>query len=83
MEAQKEKVVALVKCLSGQQHPDVIFQATLDPERVFKSYIRFGFWGDNKGQGDELTGWMRLEDWEVVDVLGDVLEDGKTIKFRL
>ncbi len=81
MEAPKEKVVALVQCMNGIQHPALLFQVTLDPDRVWPGdeYIRFGGWSDGKGNGDELTGWMRLHEWDLIHVLGKLSEDGKTV----
>lgn len=68
-----------MRCLSGLQHPALNFEVTIDPDRALPNsdFIRFGSWsGDKKGQGDELTGWMRLEDWELVHVIGNVDENG-------
>lgn len=81
MFAPKQKVVALISCRNGIQHHALLFQVTLDPERVWpgEEFIRFGYWGDGKGQADELTGWMRLSEWELVEVMGKVAEDGKTV----
>ena len=79
MKEPKERVVALVQCVNGIQHPNLFFQVTLDPDRMLpdSEYIRFGGWSDGKGQGDELTGWMRLSDWHIAHVIGPVDAAGK------
>jgi hypothetical protein len=63
------------------QHVAVMFQVTVDPDRVLPGtkFIRFGCWsGDTKGAGDELTGWMHLEEWALVHVMGE-LKDGQLV----
>ena len=82
METPTKRIVVLVQCLNGIHHPALLFQVTLDPDRVWPNseFIRFGFWSDNKGAGDELTGWMKLSEWQIAGVLGDLMEDGKTVK---
>lgn len=82
MELPDKPIRALVRCLSGLQHPSINFEVTIDPARAlpgsdFVRFVRFGAWaGDKKGHADELTGWMHLNDWEIVHVIGEVDESG-------
>ena len=82
MEIPKKRVCVLVRCLNGMQHPKINFQVTLDPDRVWPNtkLIRFGGWsGDKGGMSDELCGWMNLDEWEIVAILGDIADDGVTV----
>ena len=79
MELPDTPIRALVRCLSGLQHPSINFEVTIDPARALpdSDFVRFGAWaGDKKGQADELTGWMNLNDWEIVHLIGEVDEGG-------
>ena len=74
--------VCLIRCLNGMQHNAINFQVTVDPDRVLpnSNFIRFGGWsGDKKGSGDELTGWMNMNDWEVVHVMGTLDANGNLV----
>ncbi|WP_250518611.1 hypothetical protein [Caballeronia sp. ATUFL_M1_KS5A] len=78
-----EKHVAIVsfeqdernaKMFAGLGHPVprvVTYSVTMDPARLSPSgeFIRFGQWGDGMGQGDEITGWVRLSDVHVHEVI--------------
>lgn len=82
MDLPDKTMVALVRCLSGLQHPAILFQVTINPDRMLpnSNYIRFGGWsGDKGGAGDELTGWMDLNDWELVHVMGTVDANGNLV----
>ena len=74
-----EKLVAIVKFrdnMPSPQNPAVLFQATIDPKKISPSghMIRFG-----QTQGDEIVGWQRRELLQVVEVLGRLEHDGKTV----
>ena len=67
------------------QHPAIYFEVTVDPERAIKgtNFVRLGPWaGDKKGQGDELCGWINLEEWELKHTLGTVDDHGNVITFK-
>lgn len=76
MKAPTKKQCVLVRCINGTQHPGLRFQVTVDPARVRDEYIRFGIGYDTGGRGDELTGWMKLTEWEIDYVFGDVDDAG-------
>jgi len=59
----------------------VLFQVTIDPQRVSTTgtYMRFGTWSDGHGQGDEITGWQPLKDLEVVELLAEENELGELV----
>jgi hypothetical protein len=65
----------------GHPTPRVIsYAVTLDPERISPSgdFIRFGQWNDNKGAGDEITGWILLEDLSIDEILAE--HDGEAFR---
>lgn len=88
----KSKQVAIVsflqdvknsKMLADLGHPSprvVSYQVTIDPERLSpdREFIRFGVGSDNKGQGDEITGWILLEDIVVEEILAE--HDGEAFR---
>lgn len=60
----------------------ILYQVTIDPARVSPTgiYIRFGPGGDVIGnRGDEITGWQRINDIEVVELLAEENEHGELI----
>lgn len=60
--------------LNGHPTPRIVsYSVTMDPARLSPSgeFIRFGASGDGKGQGDEITGWILLEDICVEEVLAE------------
>jgi hypothetical protein len=59
----------------------VLYQVTIDPSRISPtgSHIRFGVGNDDKGRGDEITGWQRVDDLEIVEVLAIEDEHGELI----
>jgi hypothetical protein len=64
------------KILNDLQHPAprvICYQVTLDPARLSPNgdFIRFGQWSDNAGQGDEITGWVHLDDLTVEEILAE------------
>lgn len=75
-----KKLVCIVKFRDDRgpvpQNPAVHFQVTLHSDLLApsKKFIRLG------APGDEVTGWQRLESLEVCEVLGELQEDGKTVK---
>jgi len=80
-----KKVVAIVaflqdmenaKILQSLDHPSprvVQYQVTIDPDRVSPSgdFVRFGQWNDQKGQGDEITGWVKHDDLVLLEVIAE------------
>lgn len=88
----KSKQVAIVsflqdvnnaKLLADLGHPFprvTAYSVTLDPERLSPSgeFIRFGVWGDGKGQADEITGWIFVEDIVVEETLAE--HDGEAFR---
>lgn len=88
----KSKQVAIVSfvrdfknahMLEGMGHPAprvVSYSVTIDPERLSPSgeFIRFGVWGDGKGQADEITGWILLEDLSIDEILAQ--HDGEQFR---
>lgn len=75
-----DKLVAVLKFREGYpvpQNPAVLFQATINADKVSPSgdLIRFG-----QTAGDEVIGWQRRDLLEVVEVIGRLLEDGKTVE---
>lgn len=65
----------------GHPVPRVIsYAVTLDPERLSPSgeFIRFGVWNDDKGAGDEITGWILLEDLSIDEILAE--HDGEAFR---
>ena len=88
-ELPDEPLVCIVKFRSdlqpGLQIPQVPalhVQVTVRKDNCSPSgkFIRFGYMPDgSRSVGDELTGWMVREYLEVCEVLGVVLEDGKTV----
>jgi hypothetical protein len=76
-----EQDVKNASLFSGLGHPVprvVLYSVTLDPERISPSgkHIRFGQWGDGKGAGDEITGWVAVADIHLVELLAQW--DGET-----
>ena len=64
------------------QHKGINFQVTVDPDRVLPDspFIRFGLWScDKKGAGDELTGWMNVNDWDLVHIIGTLDANGNLV----
>ena len=53
---------------------------TIDESRTSDRFIRFGSWSDGKGLGDEITGWVPKDSYVIDEVLGELQEDGKTVK---
>jgi hypothetical protein len=55
------------------------YQITIDPARLSpsKEFIRLGFWSDQQGNGDELTGWFDLAEIEIIEVLARADENGE------
>ena len=75
-----DKLVAILKFREGfpvPQNPAVLFQVTLDSQKISPSgrLIRFG-----NHQGDEVVGWQLRECLQVVEVIGRLAEDGKTVE---
>ena len=58
------------------QNPAVHLQVALLAEKVSNSgrFIRLG-----ETSGDEIVGWTTIDSIEVVEVLGELSEDGKTV----
>lgn len=58
-------------------NPTILFQVTIRSDKCSPSgaFIRFG-----DTPGDELVGWQRRDLLEVCEVLGEVQEDGRTVK---
>jgi hypothetical protein len=71
--AQDVKNAALLDSLSHPVPRVVQYQVTLDPERVSPGgeFIRFGQWNDQKGQGDEITGWVMKDDLTILEVIAE------------
>lgn len=64
------------KLLNDLGHPAprvICYAVTLDPARLSPNgqFIRFGQWGDGLGQGDEITGWVPLDDISIEEVLAE------------
>lgn len=62
------------KLLNDLQHPAprvISYQVTLDPARLSPAgdFVRFGQWSDGGGAGDEITGWIHLDDLTVEEIL--------------
>lgn len=86
--SEKQKIVVIVhfKFASGDSHlyngghppqnPACLLQITLDYSMLSPSgkLIRLG------ARGDEIIGWMKMEALEVVEILGVVSDDGKTVE---
>ena len=75
----EEKLVAILKFREDfpvPQNPVVLFQVTVDCNKLSPSghLIRFG-----ETPGDEIVGWQRRELLEVVEVIGRLEADGKTV----
>lgn len=67
--------------VNGHPAPRIIsYAVTLDPERISPSgdFIRFGQWNDQKGDGDEITGWILLEDLSIDEILAE--HDGEQFR---
>lgn len=75
-----EKLVAIVQFRDDigpvPQNPAVLLQVTIDPANLSRSerFIRFG------APGDEIVGWQNRSILRVVEVLGVLQHDGKTVK---
>jgi hypothetical protein len=52
----------------------------LDPARVSPDgvFVRFGQWNDGRGQGDEITGWLPLDELNVEEILAE--HDGEAFR---
>jgi hypothetical protein len=88
----KSKQVAIVsflqdvknaKMLADLGHPSprvVSYQVTIDPARVSPDgeFVRFGQWSDGQGAGDEITGWILLEDIVIEEILAE--HDGEAFR---
>lgn len=59
----------------------ILYQVTIDPARVSPTgtHIRLGVGNDSKGQGDEITGWQRVDDLEIVELLAEETEHGELV----
>lgn len=62
------------KLLNDLGHPAprvIAYQVTLDPARLSPNsqFIRFGMGNDDGGQGDEITGWVPLDDISIEEIL--------------
>jgi hypothetical protein len=71
------------KLLKDLGHPAprvVYYQVTLDPARVSPDgvFVRFGQWNDGRGQGDEITGWLPLDELNVEEILAE--HDGEAFR---
>lgn len=67
----------------GHPSPRIVhYQVTIDPDRQSPDgmFIRFGSGGDGRGDGDEITGWMGLNDLTVKSVLA--IWDDATQEFK-
>lgn len=63
----------------GHPAPRVVcYQVTLDPARLSPEgeFIRFGMGGDGLGAGDEITGWVNLNDLTIEEILAEADEAG-------
>jgi hypothetical protein len=92
IEAITKKQVAIVsfdrdlknaKILDDLGHPSmrvVTYQVTLDPARLSPEgqFVRLGQWGDGLGAGDEITGWVLLDDLTVEEILAE--HDGEAFR---
>ena len=74
--------VCIIHFTNGFQNPDVHFQVTVDMTRVTDNFIRFGSWSDQKGAGDEITGWVGKDSYVIDEVLGELQDDGSVIPIR-
>ena len=74
MQLPEKAILAIVRPLDGVQNPGLLFQVIIDPKKVNGEFIRLGDYG-----GDELTGWKRWENIDIVHILGTLGEDGKTV----
>lgn len=68
--------VSNAKLLNDLQHPAprvISYQVTLDPARLSPAgdFVRFGQWSDGGGAGDEITGWVHLDDLTVEEILAE------------
>ena len=72
--------VCIIHFQNGWQHPETHFMVTIDESRTSNRFIRFGSWSDGKGLGDEITGWVPKDAYVIDEVLGELQEDGKTVK---
>jgi hypothetical protein len=71
------------RLLTALSHPAprvVYYQVTLDPARVSPDgvFVRFGQWNDGEGRGDELTGWIPLDELNVEEILAE--HDGEAFR---
>jgi hypothetical protein len=92
IEAITKKQVAIVsfdqdlknaKMLNALGHPAprvITYQVTLDPARLSPEgqFVRFGQWSDGLGAGDEITGWILLDDLTVEEILAE--HDGEAFR---
>ena len=68
MEAPTQPVVAVIH--TRMQPPGVLQQVTIRPDQVKGEIIRFGGTPE-----DEYMGWVRLQDVEIVQILGRAVEE--------
>lgn len=66
MKAPKEMICAVVHV--GTQAPGVLQQVVLDPKKIKGDETKIIRLGDYPG--DEYTGWQRLENIDLIEVLG-------------
>jgi hypothetical protein len=69
MDTPTQPIVAVIH--TRMQPPGVLQQVTIRPDKLKGNIIRFG-----ETPADEYMGWVRLEDIEVVAVLGKAQEVG-------
>ena len=69
MEAPTQAIVAVIH--TRMQPPGVLQQVTIRPDKVKGEILRLG-----ETPADEYIGWVRLEDIEIVAVLGKAVPDG-------
>jgi hypothetical protein len=56
------------------ERPGVLHQVVLDPAKLKDGLIRLGEW-----PGDEFRGWKRLEDVQIISVLGRAERNGNEV----
>jgi hypothetical protein len=69
METPTQAIVAVIH--TKMQPPGVLQQVTIRPDKVKGNILRLG-----ETPADEYMGWVRLEDVEIVQVLGKAVEVG-------
>ncbi len=67
MDSPTQPIVAVIH--TRMQPPGVLQQVTIRPDKVKGEIIRLG-----ETPADEYMGWVRLEDVEIVQVLGKAVE---------